>query len=98
MTKQITASELGIQDCDFTARGETASDVVGQVVEHLRAEHGIDMPDAEIIMSGDLSKSILPPIDPGVQMIVDRMKETLNIVPPASATEARLAIGRTLTA
>ena len=97
MTKKITGSELGIQDCDFTAHGETASDVVGQVVEHLRTEHGIDMPDAELIMSGDLNQSIMPPTDPGVEMIVDRLKETLNIVPPGSATEARPAIGRTPT-
>jgi predicted small metal-binding protein len=98
MTNKVTGSELGIEDCDFTARGETVSDVVGQVVEHLRTEHGINMPDVDTIMTGDLSKSIMSASDPAVHMIVDRLKETLNIVPPNSPTEARPAIGRTLTA
>lgn len=98
MTKKITGSELGIQDCDFTARGETAIDVASQVVEHLRAEHGIDLPDAEVIMSGDLSTSIMPSADPAVHLIVDRLKETLNIVPPQSSTEARPVFGGALTA
>ena len=91
MTNKVTGSELGIEDCDFTARGETVSDVVSQVVEHLRAVHGIDLPDAEVIMSGDLSTSIMSAADPAVHMIVDRLKETLNIVPPKSPTEARPA-------
>jgi predicted small metal-binding protein len=52
MAKEISCDELGIVGCDFIARGETAGDVVEQVVQHLHSEHDIDLPDADAILEG----------------------------------------------
>ena len=81
MTKRIECIELGIKDCDFVAGGETAGDVVREVVEHLRAEHDIDMPDADVILAGEVKEDPLETIDPAVALVVERLTEALNIVP-----------------
>ena len=44
MTFKVTGKELGIQDCDFKASGDTAGDVACQVVNHLRDDMILDMP------------------------------------------------------
>lgn len=81
---RITCDDLGVKGCDLVAEGETPADVVEQVVEHLRSEHDIDMPDAE----GILNKSILEPThipgaepDKDVQLVVRRLREKLGIKP-----------------
>lgn len=47
---EINCSDLGIADCTYTAYGETAGDAVEDMVEHLRAEHDLNMPDADEIL------------------------------------------------
>jgi predicted small metal-binding protein len=54
MAVQVSCRQLGIQDCSFSASGATPGDVTREVVDHIRAQHGIDMPDARAIMEGDL--------------------------------------------
>lgn len=82
MTKRIECSELGIKDCDFSLSGETPADIVEKVVEHLRAEHDIDMPDAEVILAGKMRDDPLEMVDPATALVITRLKEALNIVPP----------------
>ena len=94
MTKRIGCNELGIKDCDFTASGETAGDVVIEVVKHLRAEHDIDMPDTDVILAGKVSQDpTKKKVDPAVALVVDRLIEALNIV-PAVAPELQKPVTR----
>jgi predicted small metal-binding protein len=93
--KKIEGSELGIKGCDFVATGETAGDVVKAVVDHLRAEHDIDMPDADVILAGELSEEPLEMADPAAKVIVERLAEALDIVPVGEAETPKPSIGRT---
>ena len=34
-------------DCDFEARGETSSDVLGQIMKHILADHEMDWYEIE---------------------------------------------------
>ena len=80
MKMSITGKELGINDCDFEASGDTAGDVVSQVVDHLREVHDLDMPDVETILEGQSSDEFLSDADPGIALVVERLTSKLNIV------------------
>jgi predicted small metal-binding protein len=95
MTKEIKCSELGIKDCDFIAAGETAGDVVSQVVEHLRAEHDIGMPDADAILAGEAALERRGVLDGATVLVVERLTDALNIVPPKGPELPKPALGRT---
>jgi predicted small metal-binding protein len=95
VTKSIECIELGIKDCDFVAGGETAGDVVRDVVEHLRAEHDLDMPDADTILAGELKEDPLELVDPSVRLVVERLTEALNIVPVEEPEIPKPSIGKT---
>ena len=94
MTKRIECSELGIEDCDFAASGETAGDVVREVVAHLRAEHSMDMPDADVILDGEVKEDPLELVDPAVELVVARLTEALNIVPVEEPGIPEPSLGR----
>ena len=93
--KKIRGSDLGIEDCDFVATGESAGDVVDEVVEHLRAEHDLDLPDADVILAGKLSRDPLEIVDPAVALVVERLTEALDIVPAEEGKLPEPSIGRT---
>jgi len=95
VTERIACAELGIEDCDFVVSGETVGDVVGEVVEHLRAEHDIDMPDADMIMADELKNEPLEMVDPEVKIVVERLTEALDIVPAEEPEAPKPSIGRT---
>lgn len=87
MTIEISCSELGVHDCDWVATGETAGDVVEQVVRHLRKDQKINMPDAETILEGDFFEDpIGDATDPAASMIVRRLREALNLTGTAGTT------------
>ena len=44
---EVSCNELGVIDCDYVARGMTPGEVLEKMVDHLRSEHDLDMPDAE---------------------------------------------------
>jgi len=98
MKFKITSKELGIQDCDFVATGDTAGDVVEQVVNHLRDEHDIDMPDAEVILQGEVVENPLSESDPAVELVVERLTSALNIVTPQETEKEQPHIPRVSTA
>jgi predicted small metal-binding protein len=89
MTKKVTCKELGIKDCGFSASAEAAGDVVREMVEHLRVEHDIDMPDANVILAGEVKEESLERVDPEVELVVERLTKALNLVP---AVEPELKI------
>ena len=82
MTMTVTGRELGVADCDFEASGETAGDVVREMVDHLRSEHDIDMPDADVILAGKVSEEPLAVDEPGPALVVERLISKLDIMPP----------------
>ena len=96
MKKRIECSELGIKDCDFVASGETAGDVVRQIVSHLREEHDIRLPNADQILSGEDRADPLGPVDPAAALIVERLTEALDLRPLEGPAEPGPSIGRTV--
>lgn len=82
MTKEITGQELGVTNCDFVARGETVNEIVGEMVDHLRKKHEIQMPDAKVILKGEAEENFPEMGDKAAGLIVRRMIEKLEIVPP----------------
>lgn len=93
MTKRLACKQLGVIGCDFSASGESAGDIVRQVVEHLRAEHDMDMPDPEIILEGETMEDPLDMVEPGSALVVQRLKEALNIVQPKNPKISRPPLG-----
>ena len=79
MSKKIKCSELGIQNCDFVAEGETSGDVVREIVEHIRSEHDIDLPDAEVILKGKITDGPFEQADRATELVITRLREKLNI-------------------
>lgn len=94
MTRKIECRELGIKDCDFVAKGETAGDIVREVVEHLRAEHDIDMPDADVILAGEVDQDPFKMVDRATALVVQRLVEALNIAPSEGPAMPKPPIGR----
>ena len=47
MAKTMSCRDVG-PDCDFVARGESEAEVMGQVAEHARTEHGFEEVPAEL--------------------------------------------------
>lgn len=47
MAKTMSCRDVG-PDCDFVARGENEEEVMGQVAEHARNEHGFEEVPAEL--------------------------------------------------
>jgi len=87
MTIEISCSDLGIHDCDWVAAGETAGDVVEQVVQHVRKQHKINVPDAETFMEGDFFEDPIGGTpDPGSATIVRRLREELNLQETGTGT------------
>lgn len=74
--------DLGVVDCYYTAQGKTPADVVEKVVGHLRKEHHIDLPDADVILAGEMSDEPLTPgVEPRVELVIRRLWEKLDIHP-----------------
>ena len=91
--KKIKCSELGVRDCDFVAKGESPGEIVKEVVEHLRAEHDIDMPDTDTILAGEVGEEFTEVIGEEVTLIVERLTTALNVVPPEESEPPEPSIG-----
>lgn len=52
MDYKLSMADLGVANDSTVLEAETPGELVEKVVEHLRAEHDIDMPDADVIMGG----------------------------------------------
>lgn len=54
MIYELNMTDLGIANDSAVITGESPGELVEKVVDHLRSEHDIDMPDVDVIM-GDLT-------------------------------------------
>ncbi len=55
MDYKLSMEDLGIANDSTILEADSPGELVEKVVEHLRAEHDIDMPDADVIMGGTSS-------------------------------------------
>lgn len=78
------AEDLGIADCDMVARGEAPGEIAGQIVEHLRQAHDMNMPDVSAIMSGGIEEA---DVDEEVWSVVTRLREALDVDDVDALTE-----------
>ena len=88
---EIHGQDLGIEDCFFNARGETAEDVMEAMFEHLRQDHDLDMPPVEEVLGDkpvpqealDLRRGAVVdpgfPADEGVRLVIQRCLERLDL-------------------
>ncbi len=92
MAIEIACSDLGIADCDFVARGETPADVVNQLARYLRKEKGINLPDTDVILQGDVGDTNAPTEAEGkaVVELVKRIRSRLHVGPELAAEPAGL--------
>ena len=95
MAVQISCSDLGIQGCNFSATGETPGQVIREVVEHVQAEHNINLPDTNTILDGKIQVDYFGGNDPGAEIIVKRLIEKLDTYPPSGPDLPAPSIGRT---
>ena len=87
-------SDLGIKGCDYAASGETPADVLEYLLPHLADTHNLPMPKADEIMNGKSQSLLESNPDPGVDTVVRRLRQTLDIPAPDSLTEHRPTVGR----
>jgi predicted small metal-binding protein len=90
---ELSCEEIGIADCDYVARGETAGDIVDDMVEHLEDQHDIALPDPDDIMSyasGDEDLDALD-LDIGLseeaRIVTERIRNELNPAGPDDEVE-----------
>ena len=88
---EVSCEELGVIDCDFTARGDSPGEVLKKMINHLETTHDFDMPDPEEILKnpedpGDevlilpkLWLQVHPRIDEPVCLITERLVDKLNL-------------------
>jgi predicted small metal-binding protein len=74
----------------MSVEGEAPADVMEQVVEHLRSEHDIELPDAEEILENKVGDNVVwsTPLDDDARLVLERLREQLNIDRPDLATDA----------
>jgi predicted small metal-binding protein len=53
-TYELNMADLGVANDSTVISGDSPGELVEKVVDHLRSEHNIDMPDADVIM-GDFT-------------------------------------------
>lgn len=75
--------DLGIEGCDVVAQGETAGEVLREIVPHLRKEHNLNLPAVDDILEGKTSQDELfgGQEDEAVRLTVSRLREALGIEP-----------------
>lgn len=78
---KISCGELGVYECDFTAQGESPAQVVEQIADHLRSEHGVHLPEVDDILKGrNLTDLVVEgELDEDANLVVRRLREKLNI-------------------
>lgn len=88
---EVSGKDLGIDNCDFIARGKTAGDIVESMFDHLEREHDMDLPPVDETLemyqtdveAFDFRRAAVVnaemPLDEGVQLIIRRLKEKLDL-------------------
>ena len=78
---QIPCEELGVYECDYVARAKTPAEAAKQIVEHLRSEHGLHLPDVDEILGG---RSLVDRLSGGrlgkdEALVMQRLRERLHV-------------------
>jgi len=73
---KLTGADINVSGCSFTAEADTAGEVLRRMVEHLRSEHDIQLPDPETILGWDEDETQL---DRGARLALRRMRERLGL-------------------
>lgn len=55
MEKVLACRDLGM-DCDCEVRGETASDILARIMEHIRMDHDLDWFEVEDVHQAALAR------------------------------------------
>ena len=84
---KIDCADLGIEDCDFHIEGETPADVIEQVREHLHKHNDLDLPKTDDILDGEYQ---LDNIDEAAQLVIRRLRQTLNVTPAEAPIPPRI--------
>ncbi len=79
MSMKIHGSELGVAGCDFVVEGETAEDVINQMIDHLDSEHDIKLPKADVIIDWSGSENTTLTIQQDIILIIERIRDELNL-------------------
>jgi predicted small metal-binding protein len=95
MAIELSGKDLGVAGCDWSASGETPADVLEQLVDHLRHEHDINLPDAETILEGKAIEDLLMEgADEATELIVRRIYAELDMPSPDSEPDSQPAISQ----
>ena len=83
MTAKVTCSALAVKGCDEVFEGQSAEAVIRKVSDHLRSEHGVDLPDVDIILEGLKPGDAVArqPLDEAAMLIIRRLREELDLDP-----------------
>ena len=85
---KVGCADLGVADCDFIARGEAPREIVDPMVRHLEEEHGMDMPNPEVILDTypdqdnfiqSLAQALTTKPDKETQLVIKRLRQKLNL-------------------
>lgn len=66
MNYRLSMADLGIADDSAVFEAPSAGELVEQIVDHLRDEHDINMPDADVIMAGSGTTGVVGAIGTGI--------------------------------
>jgi len=86
--KEVSCENLGVVDCEFVAQGEDKKEVVTEMVSHLEEEHGLDLPDPDVILEtypdeetliAKLAEIFAGGPDKETELIVNRLRNKLDI-------------------
>lgn len=79
----LAGRELNVTGCTFVAEGETAADILQQMIEHLEEEHELQLPNAEAILSGKVEETDLTH---GSRLVLERIRERLDLTDKGSSS------------
>jgi predicted small metal-binding protein len=86
--KEVSCEDLGIENCDYVARGEGAEEVVDEMVTHLEEEHDMDMPEPAVILDTypdddtfiqELAEVFTGEPDEETRLVLQRLRDELNL-------------------
>lgn len=71
----INCERLGIGGCDFVASAEVPGEAAEQMINHLRATHGMkSMPEVDVVMQGAPFNA-----REDVRLVVERLRDALSV-------------------
>lgn len=79
---RLNGEDLNIEGCNYEAEGVTAADVLRMMLAHLESEHGIELPDPDTILTGNVDEERL---DHGTKLVLERIRQRLDLTDKGSS-------------